>query len=92
MGGLPTGTVNGFAVHPANPKLMYVAMRAGLFRSEDAGGRWTPVAGGPKNAAAIAFHPRRPAEIYAATTDGHIVVSRDGGVTWAATVPERGSR
>ena len=38
MGGLPTNrTVNGFAVDPTNPKVMYVAMRDGLFKSMDAG-------------------------------------------------------
>ncbi len=37
MGGLPTGTVNGFAVDPANPRAMLVAMRDGIFRSDDAG-------------------------------------------------------
>ena len=47
MGGLPTGTVNGFTVHPSNPKLMYVAMREGVFRSQDGGSRWAAVAGGP---------------------------------------------
>jgi photosystem II stability/assembly factor-like uncharacterized protein len=84
VGGLPTGTVNGFAVHPTNAKLMYVAMREGIFRSEDGGGRWTAAAGGPKNAAAIAVHPTRPTEVYVATTEGHIVISRDAGGTWAA--------
>ena len=40
MGGLPTGTVNGFAVHPSNPKVMYVAMRDGVFRTDNAGQSW----------------------------------------------------
>ena len=82
MGGLPTGTVNGFAVHPTNPKMMYVAMRDGVYRSEDASGRWTPAAGSPKNAIAVAINPKRPTEVYAATAGGRIFVSRDGGQTW----------
>ncbi len=83
MGGLPTGTVNGFAVHPSNPKVMYVAMRDGIFRSEDAGQRWTRVQG-PANVAAVAVDPKRASDVYAATVEGRIFVSRDGGVTWGA--------
>ena len=82
MGGLPTSTVNGFAVHPSNPKLMYVAMRDGIFRSENAGETWTAVATGPKNVAAIAVHPTKPNEVYVATIDGKMFRSTDGGVRW----------
>lgn len=82
MGGLPTGTVNGFAVDPTNPKVMYVAMRDGIFRSDNAGGRWSPAAGGPRNVAAVAINPERPNELYAATTEGRIFVSRDAGQGW----------
>ena len=82
MGGLPTGTVNGFAVDPTNPSVMYVAMRDGVFRSEDAGARWTQAVGAPKNAAAVTVNPKRPSEIYAATADGTIFLSRDGGRAW----------
>lgn len=83
MGGLPTSTVNGFAVHPANLKVMHVAMRDGIFRSDDAGQRWTRTQG-PANVAAVAVDSKRPSEVYAATVDGRIFVSRDGGVTWGA--------
>ena len=83
MGGLPTGTVNGFAVDPANPKVMLVAMRDGIFRSEDGGGRWTATRGAPKNAAAVTVNPRQSHDAYAATMGGEMFVSRDGGHTWA---------
>ncbi len=84
MGGLPTGTVNGFAVDPTNAKVMYVAMRDGIFRSDNGGSTWTVVANGPKNVAAIAVNPRKPSEVYAATMDGTIVWSADGGARWGA--------
>ena len=84
MGGLPTGTVNGFAVDLANPKTMYVAMRDGVYRSIDAGETWTLTTGGPKNAVAIVVHPKRRAEVYAASAEGTIFVSRDGGERWNA--------
>ena len=82
MGGLPISTVNGFTVHPTNPRLMYVAMRDGIFRSENAGETWKRAAGAPKNAAAVAISPKRPNEVYAATIDGKIYRSQDGGARW----------
>ncbi|MBI4638628.1 MAG: hypothetical protein HY727_20000 [Candidatus Rokubacteria bacterium] len=83
VGGLPTSTVNGFAVDTTNPSVMYVALREGVFRTDDAGQRWEPVTGGPRNAAAVAVHPKRPAEVYAATSEGAVWVSTNGGVRWA---------
>lgn len=82
MGGLPTGTVNGFAVDPSNPRVMYVAMRRGVFRTENAGDTWTALGSAPKNAAAVAVNPRRPTEVYAATMEGEIYASTDGGSRW----------
>jgi len=83
VGGLPTSTVNGFAVDPTNTKVMYVAMRDGVFRSENAGRTWSPT-GGPANAAAVTVNPMRPGEVYAATTDGAIWRSTDAGGRWDA--------
>ncbi|MBI2467627.1 MAG: hypothetical protein HYV62_07385 [Candidatus Rokubacteria bacterium] len=83
MGGLPTKrTVNGFAVSPADPRTMYVAMRDGLFKSTDAGESWKPAGKGLRNLAAVAVNPRRPSEVYVATADGVIFRSTDGGTTW----------
>jgi photosystem II stability/assembly factor-like uncharacterized protein len=82
VGGLPTGTVNGLAVDTKNPKVMLVAMRDGIVRSDDGGGRWTPVSGAPKDAAAVAINPERPSEAYATTRLGQIFASGDGGRTW----------
>ena len=82
MGGLPTSTVNGFTVHLSNPKVMYVAMRDGIFRSDNAGETWARVTSGPKNVAAVTVNPKKPSELYAATMDGKIFRSGDGGVRW----------
>jgi photosystem II stability/assembly factor-like uncharacterized protein len=83
VGGLPTNrTVNGFAVHPTDPKVMHVATRDGLFTSTDAGASWKPVGTTIRNAAAVAVNPKRPGEVYAATTEGTIFRSADGGTTW----------
>lgn len=83
MGGLPANrTVNGFAVDPENPKLMYVAMRDGLFKSTDGGENWKPLGKELKNLASVTVNPKRPAEVYVATLDGIIFKSTDGGVKW----------
>ncbi len=82
MGGLPTTTVNGFAVNPADPKIMYVGMRGGIFRSDNAGQTWTRATNGVKNVAAITVNPRTPNDVYAMTADGTLVRSTDGGKRW----------
>jgi photosystem II stability/assembly factor-like uncharacterized protein len=83
VGGLPTGTINGFAVHPPNAHVMLVAMRDGILRSDNGGSAWAATRGAPKNVAAVTFNPGRPSEAYAVAIDGQISVSRDGGQTWA---------
>jgi photosystem II stability/assembly factor-like uncharacterized protein len=83
VGGLPTRrTVNGFAVNPENPKVMFAAMRDGLFRSADSGESWKSVGKALKNMAAVAINPKRADEVYAASEDGTFYVSTDGGTTW----------
>ena len=83
MGGLPTNrTVNGFAVNPEDPKIMFVAMRDGLFKSTDAGASWKSVGNDLKNLAAVTINPKKPNEIYLSTIDGTIYVSADGGMKW----------
>ncbi len=83
MGGLPASrTVNGFAVSPADPRVMYVAMRDGLFKSTDAGETWKALGKGLNNLAAVTVNSRKPNEVYASTVDGVIFRSADGGTTW----------
>ncbi len=83
MGGLPTDrTVNGIAVNPEDPKIMFVAMRDGLFKSTDSGASWKAVGSALKYLAAVTINPKKPAEVYASTMDGTIYVSADAGVKW----------
>ena len=84
-GGLPTNrTVNGVAVDPHDPKIMYAAMRDGLFKSTNGGETWKPVGEELKNLAAVTVNPKQPDVIYTVTTDGKVFLSRDGGATWAS--------
>lgn len=83
MGGLPAReTVYGFAVHPKDPRIMYAAMRRGLFRSANGGRNWVEASSGLTNLAGVAIHPKRPEEIYVATMEGIVHRSEDGGKTW----------
>jgi hypothetical protein len=71
VGGLPTGTVNGLAVHPTNANVMFIAMREGVFRSDDAGARWRPAPAGVKNVAAVALNPRG-SDVHQSRRRGHV--------------------
>lgn len=83
MGGLPANrTVNGFAVDLQNPKIMYVAMRDGLFKSADASASWKRVGNELKNLAAVTINPKKPNEVYVAAMDGKIYMSADAGMKW----------
>jgi photosystem II stability/assembly factor-like uncharacterized protein len=83
VGGLPTNrTVNGFAVNPEDSKIMFVAMRDGLFKSTDAGMSWIRVGNELKNLAAVAINPKKPSDVFLSTMDGTIYVSADGGMKW----------
>lgn len=83
MGGLPTNrTVNGLAVNPGDPKIMYAAMRDGLFKSVDAGASWKLVGNGIKNVATVAINSKNPAEIFVSMGDGSVYVSADAGMKW----------
>ena len=83
MGGLPTNrTVNGFGANPADPKIMFVARRDGLFKSTDAGASWKVVGNEIKNVAAVTINPKKPSEMFLSTMDGTIYVSADAGMKW----------
>lgn len=83
MGGLPANkTVNGLAVDPKDPRVMYVVMRDGIFKSTDAAVTWKPMGKRLKDLVAVAVNPKKQTEIYTATGQGTIFKSPDGGTKW----------
>ena len=85
MGGLPTErTVYAIHSHPKAPQRLLAALQEGLYRSEDAGKIWQkveiPVAG---SLVAFAHHPEDPTLLFAATAEGAILKSTDGGAHWS---------
>lgn len=83
MGGLPTNkAVSNFAVDPSNPKVMYVVVDGGLFKSTDAGMTWKTLGKNFKDITAVTVNPKKPSEIHTATARGIIFMSADGGTKW----------
>ena len=78
-------SVDVVAIDPANTKNL---MFSSLFRSSDAGADFGDLGGqfpcGSRDVHAIAYHPARPAVVYAGGTSS-LCRSADGGRTWAKT-------
>ncbi|PWU08418.1 MAG: hypothetical protein C5B47_04715 [Verrucomicrobia bacterium] len=47
--GLPQAPVRSLAIHPDNPRFLYLGTEVGVFASEDAGASWSPTNEGPTN-------------------------------------------
>jgi photosystem II stability/assembly factor-like uncharacterized protein len=86
MGSLPVNTlVRSVAVDPLNPKRVYIAGPAGLFRSDDGGLTWKPASDGLKGEPmAVTLKPASPQTVIAVLTDGSVWQSLDGATTWKA--------
>lgn len=83
MGGLPANkTVYAFAASATDPKVMFVGLREGGFKSTDGGESWKKLATAPKDVAAIATDPAKPEVVFLGTVPGKIFKSTDGGQTW----------
>lgn len=85
-GGGPFEHVHALAMHGDGRGLLLGA-HTGLFRSEDGGKSWQPVALSAKHAhldvMAIAPDPKDPRSIYVGTHEAGAFKSTDGGATWA---------
>jgi len=77
------GAVRTFALHPAQPSLIYAGIeRGGILKSTDAGASWTIIHDGVHpDVHSLAAHPDDPQILFAATGGG-VYRSRDGAETW----------
>lgn len=96
IGPLSTGgRVKSIIVHPTNPNTVYIGAAAGgVWRSDDAGGSWTPLMDDANAIAfgSLCFDPSNPDVIYAGTGEqvvganvylgSGLLRSTDAGVTW----------
>ncbi len=81
------GRVTSIAVDPANPQIIYVGARgSGVWRTQDAGGSWTPVSDAlpTLTVAGLAVAPTQPSRVFLATNLG-VYRSDNGGDDWAQT-------
>ena len=84
MGSLPTNTlVRSVAIDPLNPKRVYAAGPAGLFRSDDGGLVWEATGDGlADEPLAVSLDPASPRTVIVVLTDGSVWQSSDGATTW----------
>ena len=94
MGSLPVNSsvrsaqdlrqVNAVVVDPRDPKIVFAAGPAGIFRSNDSGLNWQSSSEGLGTSAivALALNPSLPEILFAATAEGALFRSDDGTKTW----------
>ncbi len=84
MGSLPTNsTIRSVAVDSLNPKRVYAAGPAGVFRSDDGGLIWEAASDGlAGEPVAVTLDPASPQTVIAVTADGSVWRSIDGATTW----------
>ena len=78
--------VNAIVVDPRDPKIVFAAGPAGIFRSNDSGLNWQSSSEELGTAAivALALNPSQPDTLFAATAEGALFRSDDGARTWHA--------
>ena len=73
------------ASDPVSRSSMLAGTKDGIFKTTDEGKTFTRASSDIKNVAAIAFDESNPKIVFAATSDGLIYRSNDGGKTWSKT-------
>jgi photosystem II stability/assembly factor-like uncharacterized protein/PKD repeat protein len=101
---LDSGLIDAIAIHPSDPRTIYVGPAGGgVWRSKDAGATWTPLTDdiGPTPIGAIAIAPSDPRRVYAGGGSARqslgqyspgpgLLVSADGGDTWKLSASSPG--
>ena len=85
-----TGRLNGVAVDPSDPNVIYVAAdTGGIWRTTDGGQTWSPRTDQQQEfMQTIAMVNRGTNDtVYAASQDGALYISTDGATTFNATAP-----
>ena len=94
------GRVNAIAIHPTDPKTIYIgAANGGVWKTTNGGTQWTPLTDQMQSIAmgALAIDPQVPTTVYAGTGEyspaadaysGYgLLRSKDGGATWSSIGP-----
>ena len=71
------------ALHPTNPKILYVATNDAVYKSRDGGGSWEKFPSfSARRVTTVAIDPQLPATVYAGTMGDAVYKSPDGGQHW----------
>ena len=71
--------------HPSVPGVVYAGTTEGFWRSTNGGSSWTLTTSKQLEVNSIAVHPKNPDTVYIGTNNYGIMVSRDGGRSFAPT-------
>ncbi len=71
------------ALHPTNPKILYVATNDAVYKSRDGGESWEKFPSfSARRVTTVAIDPQLPATVYAGTMGDAVYKSPDGGQHW----------
>ena len=84
--GKQTDTIVSIALHPTNPRIVYVATNESVYKTRDGGAGWERMANdlSTYRVLSLAIDPLHPATIYAGTMFDAVYKSPDGGQRWIA--------
>ena len=79
-------SVRRLAVDPMIPDVLWAAARSrGLYRTDDGGDSWSPVATGCPMVFDVAVHPYQSEKVVVGCPDGVVRVTEDGGNSWTTS-------
>ena len=84
--GKQTDAIVSIALHPANPRIVYVATNESVYKTRDGGAGWERMATdlSTYRVLSLAVDPLHPATVYAGTMFDAVYKSPDGGQRWIA--------
>ena len=83
-GDLDTAKVHDVTYNVNEPKQVFVSTEQGLFRSNNGGQQWEPIASEGEEEKKVALALASEGTLYALEADGDLVISEDQGKTWEA--------
>lgn len=86
-GGLSDLDVNEVVPNPSDDSILYARTATAIAKSIDGGAAWSDLADGPASASVLSIAAQSPVSLYAATPDGLLWRSTDGGTSWQTSQP-----
>ena len=82
--GKQTDTIVSIALHPTNPRIIYVSTNESVYKTRDGGASWERMASelSTYRVLSLAVDPEHPATVFAGTMFDAVYKSPDGGQRW----------